>query len=79
MGCFHSTAKRQHPGYEDPVDLASQTSCEFADPISCPTRTSYSREFEFFFSYLVFNDCRGWNGIGERRCQMFRLDIGVVY
>ncbi|ONM63167.1 calcineurin B-like9 [Zea mays] len=26
MGCFHSTAKRQHPGYEDPVDLASQTS-----------------------------------------------------
>ncbi|AQK64244.1 hypothetical protein ZEAMMB73_Zm00001d013726 [Zea mays] len=27
MGCFHSTAKRQHPGYEDPVHLASQTSC----------------------------------------------------
>ncbi|PWZ53857.1 Protein MEI2-like 4 [Zea mays] len=26
MGCFHSTAKRQHPGYEDPVHLASQTS-----------------------------------------------------
>ncbi|ONL99915.1 calcineurin B-like1 [Zea mays] len=25
MGCFHSTAKRQHPGYEDPVHLASQT------------------------------------------------------
>lgn len=33
MGCFHSTAKRQHPGYEDPVHLASQTACEFADPI----------------------------------------------
>jgi hypothetical protein len=78
MGCFHSTAKRQHPGYEDPVHLASQTSCEFTDPISCPTRTSYSHEFEFF-SYLVFNDCRGWNGTGEWRCQMFRLDIGVVY
>jgi len=25
MGCFASTAKRQHPGYEDPVHLASQT------------------------------------------------------
>nr|QOL71359.1 Calcineurin B-like protein 1 [Cynodon dactylon x Cynodon transvaalensis] len=25
MGCFHSTARRQHPGYEDPVQLASQT------------------------------------------------------
>jgi hypothetical protein len=25
MGCFASTAKRQHPGYEDPVQLASQT------------------------------------------------------
>nr|CAB3500124.1 unnamed protein product [Digitaria exilis] len=25
MGCFNSTAKRQHPGYEDPVHLASQT------------------------------------------------------
>lgn len=36
MGCFHSTAKRQHPGYEDPVHLASQTACEFADPIPLP-------------------------------------------
>uniref|UniRef100_A0A7C9DA08 Calcineurin B-like protein n=1 Tax=Opuntia streptacantha TaxID=393608 RepID=A0A7C9DA08_OPUST len=25
MGCFHSTASRQFPGYEDPVFLASQT------------------------------------------------------
>lgn len=26
MGCFHSTSRRQFPGYEDPVLLASQTS-----------------------------------------------------
>ncbi|TYJ41289.1 hypothetical protein E1A91_A03G010100v1 [Gossypium mustelinum] len=25
MGCFHSKVTRQHPGYEDPVTLASQT------------------------------------------------------
>ncbi|KAI3441933.1 uncharacterized protein J3R85_001993 [Psidium guajava] len=25
MGCFHSTQRRQFPGYEDPVTLASQT------------------------------------------------------
>ncbi|XAR54881.1 hypothetical protein NMG60_11030208 [Bertholletia excelsa] len=25
MGCFHSTARKQFPGYEDPVVLASQT------------------------------------------------------
>ncbi|XP_023156857.1 diaminopimelate epimerase, chloroplastic [Zea mays] len=29
MGCFHSTAKRQHPSYEDPVHLASQTAFVF--------------------------------------------------
>uniref|UniRef100_A0A804U6H5 RRM domain-containing protein n=1 Tax=Zea mays TaxID=4577 RepID=A0A804U6H5_MAIZE len=52
MGCFHSTAKRQHPGYEDPVHLASQTSCEFTDPISCPTLSVSEVEalFELFKS-----------------------------
>lgn len=25
MGCFHSTPRRQYPGYEDPIQLASQT------------------------------------------------------
>jgi hypothetical protein len=48
MGCFHSTAKRQHPSYEDPVHLASQTACEFTNPIPCHTHTSYPREFFFF-------------------------------
>lgn len=28
MGCFQSTAKKQFPGHEDPVVLASQTACE---------------------------------------------------
>jgi hypothetical protein len=45
-------AKQQHPSYKDPVHLASQTACEFANPIPCHTHTSYPREFFFFlFSF----------------------------
>lgn len=29
MGCFQSTVRRQFPGHEDPVLLASQTACEW--------------------------------------------------
>jgi hypothetical protein len=38
----------------------------FQKNLPCHTHTRYSREF--FFSYLVFNDCRCWNGIGDAKC-----------
>jgi hypothetical protein len=44
MGCFHSTAKRQHPGYEDPVHLASQTACEFVAPTYSRTSSPFSSQ-----------------------------------
>ncbi|KAL6548009.1 Calcineurin B-like protein 1 [Orobanche hederae] len=30
MGCFHSTSRKQFPGHESPVLLASQTACQFS-------------------------------------------------
>ncbi|ONM27644.1 Protein MEI2-like 1 [Zea mays] len=88
MGCFHSTAKRQHPGYEDPVHLASQTSCEFTDPISCPTLSVSEVEalFELFKSIsgsviddgLINKDNPSEKDINQGMLAIFNVDPSIT-